>query len=116
MKKINLCIKHSLINANSEYNIKGILNFNKIMYFDNDIKMIIDLENKIMYRIKDKEEIILNFNDLKCTIYDKMNNINLEMEIDVLKIEVDNERFYVKYRLNENEICVYEIKIINEIY
>ena len=55
MGKVNLYIKYCLRNEKIEYNIKGILQDKILKYKDNDSKMIFNLKNKTLNRIKDDE-------------------------------------------------------------
>lgn len=59
MGKVNLYVKTCLINEINEYNIKGILQNNIIKYHDNDAKMIINMKNNTLERIKKKKDIYL---------------------------------------------------------
>ena len=112
MGKVNLLVKYCLINNKNEYNIKGILINNKIKFLDNENKMILDLELDTLKRITLNEEILFDFKNKKCFIVDKTSNSKLSFEIEVLSNKKENNDFYVKYRIIENEIFEILIRII----
>ena len=112
MGKVNLYIKSCLINKNFEYNIKGILQDKIIKYYDNDVKMIINLNNKTLERIKNEEKYLFDFNNKLCII--KTKEFELSFPIKVIDLNVDNNLFYVKYQI-DNNLYEYNIKVLEEI-
>ncbi len=110
MGKVNLYIKYCLRNEKIEYNIKGILQDNKLKYKDNDSTMIIDLKNKTLNRIKDNQEYLFDFINSKC--YINYNNTSILLPINVIKYEFNNNIF-VKYQI-ENDNFEIKIQIMEE--
>ena len=102
MAKINLLVKYSLRNLKNEYNIRGIYKDNVIKYKDNDSIIVINLNNNILEKYKNGENILFDFNDNKCYIDDCYININ------VIKLINKNKLFYVKYKIDKN---LFEISI-----
>ena len=97
MGKVNLYIKYCLRNEKNEYNIKGILQDNKLKYKDDDSIMIFDLKNKKLNRIKDNQEYLFDFVNSNC--YINYNNTNILLPINVIKNEIDNNNIVVKYQI-----------------
>ena len=112
MGKVNLYIKSCLINEEMEYNIKGILQDNKIKYQDKDAKMIIDMNNNILERIKKEERYLFDFNNNICIT--KTSKFEVSIPIKVLKCNNKNNMFFVKYQI-ENNLYEYKINILEEI-
>ena len=112
MGKVNLYIKSCLINEKMEYNIKGILQDKIIKYYDKDSKMIIDLNNKSLERIKKGEKYLFDFNNNICIT--KTNEFELSFPIKVIDLNIDNNMFYVKYQI-DNNLYEYKIKVLEEI-
>ena len=113
MGKVNLYIKSCLINEEMEYNIKGILQDNKIKYQDKDAKMIIDMNNNILERIKKEERYLFDFNNNICIT--KTSKFEVSIPIKVLECNnKNNNMFFVKYQI-ENNLYEYKINILEEI-
>ena len=111
MGKVNLYVKTCLINEINEYNIKGILQNNIIKYHDNDAKMIINMKNNTLERIKKEERYLFDFNNNICIVNSE--DLNLSFPIKVLDIS-NNNIFYVKYYIGNN-LYEYKIKVLEEI-
>ena len=58
MGKVNLLVKYSLINQKVEYNIKGILIDQKLVFLDSSDKMIFDFRNLTFERIEEEIQFI----------------------------------------------------------
>ena len=112
MGKVNLYIKSCLINKKMEYNIKGILQSNIIKYQDKDSKMIINLNNKTLERIKKEDKYLFDFNKNIC--YITTNEFKTSFPIKVIDLNIENNIFYVKYQI-DNNLYEYKIKVLEEI-
>ena len=104
--KVNLLVKSCLRNEKKEYNIKGILNENAIKFRDDSKIMIINLNNKTLERINNKEKYFFNFKKENCKISTK--EFEMQIPIKVVKCTIQNNNFYVKYQIDED---YYEIDI-----
>ena len=71
--------------------------------------MIIDFKNKYIKRIKKESEIKIDFLNEMCTIID--NNLKVNLKIKVIEINIKDNNFLVKYKI-ENDYFKIEIKII----
>ena len=71
--------------------------------------MVIDLKNKCLQRIKKDSEIKIDFINEVCIVIE--NNLKLNFKIEVLKINIKDNNFLVKYKI-ENDYFEIEIKII----
>ena len=71
--------------------------------------MVIDLKNKCLQRIKKDSEIKIDFINEECSVIE--NNLKLNFKIEVLKINIKDNNFLVKYKI-ENDYFEIEIKII----
>lgn len=108
MGKVNLLVKYCLINREVEYNIKGILINNQIKFLDNENKMILDLSYNTLKRITNSEEIVFDFLNKNCQVFDKTSNNKISFQIEVISLENINNYFYVKYKIEED---LFEVKI-----
>lgn len=104
MGKVNLLVKYCLRNQEFEYNIKGIYQNNKIKYNDETGIVVIDLNNNILERYSNNEKIIFDFNNKKCYI----DSLNVFFDINVINFINEKNKFYVKYKLENDS---FEIKI-----
>ena len=71
--------------------------------------MIINLDKKTIYRIKNNEEFIFDFNNNICTII--YNQIKLELKLKVLELKIVKNYFFVKYKIEEDCFQI-EVKCI----
>lgn len=111
MGKVNLLVKYCLINKKVEYNIKGIFLDNKIKFLDDSNKMFLDLNLNILKRETKNEEIVFDFFNEKCQIFDKNSNNKISFQIEVISLENKNNYFYVKYKI-EDDFFIINIKIL----
>ena len=99
--KLNITLKHDGIIENKEF--EGTFEDNRIIYND-DVKVIIDLENEKIERISDDYKVELDFNNDKCRIYvkeiDDYLNLNLVKEKYEHKENILNIAYYIE---NEKE-------------
>ena len=112
MAKVNLCINYCLRNEKLEYNIKGILQNNKLKYKDILSLIIIDLNNKTLNKINKNEEYLFDFDNNNCLI--KYQNMAVNLPIKVLNKEIGSKYIFIKYKI-ENDIYEIKINIMEEI-
>lgn len=102
-------------NDNIDIFINGILNKNKIIYKENDVKVTIAvLSNKIlMNRLHKNYEIDLTFEKGKTTyaIY-KLKEYNKEFKLTIktTKLDIDEKSISINYRLEE-ELFSFKLEI-----
>ena len=84
--KLNITLKHDGIIENKEFD--GTFLNNRIIYND-DVKVIIDLENKRIERISDDYKVELDFINDKCRIYVK--EIDNYLNLNVIKEKYENK-------------------------
>ena len=72
--------------------------------------MEIDFKNKIIRRVKELEEIIINLNNNTCLV--NSNGLECSFDIEVLKLCISKKNFLVIYKIESNYFAL-EIKIIN---
>ena len=106
MAKVNLFIEYCLRKEKIEYNIKGIYKDNKIKYKDDKSIIVINLNNNILEKYQNENKIVFDFNNQKCYL----DNYNIDLNIDVIKIINDENIFYVHYKI-ENDSFEIKIKI-----
>lgn len=71
--------------------------------------MIVDLKNKKINRIKQYEEIQLDFSNKLCTVLS--DNLKFDLDLDLININITKNIFFVKYNISSDCFEV-EIKII----
>ncbi len=108
MEKVNLIVKCCLINKKYEYNIKGILKDNKLIFFLENNKMIL-YHNNILKRETIEEEILFDFKKEICQIKDKKTKKNIDFPIKVKKLINNNNTFEVLYQILDDK---FKIEII----
>ena len=111
MGKVNLLVKCCLINGNFEYNIKGILRNNELIFTFENSKMHLNLVSNVLEKETKGTLVILDFNNSKCLYILKENNKKLEIPIEVLELENIDNLFKVKYKNIDNTFLLI-IKII----
>ena len=111
MGKVNLLVKYCLINKKVEYNIKGIFLNNQIKFLDDSNKMFLDLNLNILKRETKNEEIVFDFLNEKCQIFDKNSNNKISFQIEVISLENKDNYFYVKYKI-EDDFFIINIQIL----
>lgn len=100
---------------NIDLDIIGIINKNRIIYKENDIKVtIVVLNNKIlMNRLHNNYEIDFIFENGKKTnaIY-KLKEYNKEFKLDIIttKLNVSKKEIYINYNLEE-KLFSFKLKI-----
>jgi len=103
MGKVNLLVKYCLINEKNEYNIKGILVNDVIKYLDRENMMFLYLKENKLKRETKESEIVFDFNEGICCIKNKQDNNLINFKIIVQELKNDNNNFYVKYKIVEDE-------------
>jgi len=103
MGKVNLLVKYCLINKKNEYNIKGILTKDELKFLDDENMMIINFKNNTLKRITEESEILFDFSMKTCHLLDKNSNNKVSFKIDLLEFSKNNNYFYVKYSIQEDE-------------
>lgn len=103
LAKIN--IKYSLKTKDNiiEKNILGLKRGNKIIYKDDNYTINLHLLDNQITMERTNEESILKIslgNINSCTYYIKNYNINLNLEIKLIKLKIDDYKIYFKYKLN----------------
>ena len=111
MGKVNLLVKYCLINKENEYNIKGILINKELKFLDNNNIMILNLGNNTLKRITKDSKILFDFNKNECIILDDKNN-TISFNINVLEFIKNDNYFYVKYCIVQEEVFEIMIKIL----
>ena len=111
MGKVNLLVKYCLINKKVEYNIKGIFLNNQIKFLDKDNIMLLDLNFNTLKRETKNEEIIFDFLNKNCCVFDKNSNNRIVFQIEVISLENKDNYFYVKYKIADDFFEI-SIKII----
>ena len=105
-------IRLNLDNKLEELEKEVILNNNLITYFDNDIKMIINLENGEIIRENNEYLSLIKPIDNSIIITLKDHQFIVNKEIKIIDQKIVNNYFYLKYLLvDENIINEYEIKL-----
>ena len=105
-------IRLNLDGKKSEFEKEVIYKDNTITYFDNDIKMIINLNKGEIVRENNDYHSLIKVSDNKVVITLKSHNIMFDKEIRILDKKIVNNYFYLKYLLvDENIINEYEIKL-----
>ena len=105
-------IRLNLDGKKSEFEKEVIYNDNAITYFDNDMKMIINLNKGEIVRENNDYHSLIKVSDNKVVITLKSHNIMFDKEIRILDKKIVNNYFYLKYLLvDENIINEYEIKL-----
>ncbi len=110
MGKVNLLVKYCLRNENYEYNIKGILNKDQIVFKTLDSKMILKKDLEELTRITDNLELNFLFQEEKCLIKEKNSHKTLSLNLKVLEILNNDNYFKVKYKIDNDEFLI-DIKI-----
>ena len=111
MGKVNLLVKYCLINEKIEYNIKGILQNQKLKFYDLKSTMVLDLKLNTLERKLDDSVILFDFLQKECIILDKSNNQQIKFFIEVLELKNEKSEFFVKYKFDNNYFEIL-IKII----
>ena len=111
MKKKAL-IKTNMDNKENIINIDVIINNNIISYFDNDIKMQIDLKSGLIYRYNNDYHITINPN-LECINIELLaNKTSFDKNIKIIDYKIKDNYYYIKYFLvDENVINEFELNI-----
>ena len=97
--RIKTIVTNKSLNEENSFETKGILSNNIITYYENDIKMSLDLKERVLKRRTNDYEIILDFLKKKCFYI--MNNNTITLDIKVNEI---NDEFYVDYEIEDNRI------------
>lgn len=102
MEKINLNI---LLLSNDERikkNIDGILEDNRIIYIDEDVKTEIDLVNKKLNRDSSLYNIQIDFDNNICKYYLKSHNLNMDLNIINQSFIYNDNNIKIKYQIEDN--------------
>jgi len=96
----------------------AILNKDKLTYVKNNIKHTIINKNKDIILIRENKDFknILTFSQNRSILSEyiiKENNLSVFIEIETIKIEKEENRIYIKYKIVESDI-IYEYKITME--
>jgi len=111
MKKKAL-IRLNLDNKKEEIKKDVIYKDNIISYFDNDIKMIINLSKSEIEREDNEYHSLIKPLENTIIITLKAHNMKFNKDIKIIEIINENNRFYLKYLLvDENIINEYEINL-----
>lgn len=109
MSKIKINVYSKLNNKENNIDLNAIIIDNKIKFKDKDI-FIIDLKNKTLLKDNKESLIELNFIKNKAIILVKSMNLEFKKDIKVIKLEIKDNYFYVKYLLIDeniyNEYCI----------
>lgn len=106
MGKVNLLVKYCLINKEFEYNIKGILINNKIKFLDKENKMILDFSSLKLERITNDLDIVFDFKNSLCFIFDKISQLKTSFKIDLIKLINEKNYFYVNYKIDQEKFQI----------
>lgn len=98
--KLNITLKHDGITEINEFN--GTFENNRIIYTD-DVKVIIDLDNKKIERTSDDYKLELDFNNDICRVYVKELDNYLNLNIMKEKYEHNDNTLNIVYCI-ENEM------------
>lgn len=110
-------IKLNILLNNEKKEIYGILKDNRIVYSENNIKTIIDLNKLNLIREANEYKIELDLNSNKGIYYLKEYNIKMELEIKVNNLKITEKSIIIEYIIkndNQNEEII-EYKVNYEI-
>lgn len=96
---VKTIINNINLNEKNSIETKGILSDDTIIYYDNDIKMSLNLKERTLKRRTNDYEIILDFLKNKCFYAMNGNTITLDIKINEI-----NDSFYVDYEIENNRI------------
>ena len=107
-------------NNKNEYNLLGEYDkdANTISYYESNTirsKYVLDLNNKILIKDNIDYKITLIFDENRITaneIFLKKENKTLTISIKTLKMNIDSNLIYIKYKIVEsNEVIEYKLEI-----
>lgn len=115
---IRIKIKSKLVNItekeNYEFEVKGIRNNGKISYCYDNVKYMIKYNKEEVILVRESDEFINSFvfnkAKSKSNYLLKENGYDMDMDIEVKKIEILDNYIYVKYEIMDTS-CEYEFKI-----
>ncbi|MBR1376323.1 MAG: hypothetical protein IJ565_00710 [Bacilli bacterium] len=110
MQKISLKIEFHSDDMEYLKEFDGTIEENRIIYNEDGIKMMIDLNNNIIARENDDFKIEIDLSSNKCTYYLKEHHLETTLEVESKIIKKDN-KILIEYFLIDNR----ENKIIYNI-
>ena len=114
MSKINIDLKLTTNEEKISKKISGIIDHNRIVYIDDNVKTTILLNDIITLKREAKDYIIkLVFDNKESSEYTLLKyKTVLPIKVKVLKINREDNYLYLKYQLNiQNEDSVYELEL-----
>jgi len=114
MAKIGINVYTNMDNVIENKNINAIVDNNVIKYIDSDNnKFIVDISNNVLIKENDEFIIKIEFSRNFISIILKEYSKEYIKEIETLAIEHNDNSYYVKYKLiDENIINEYKVKFI----
>lgn len=107
--------KNIKIKLNDTQNLTiAIIKYNKIIYKEENTKVIIDIKNQIMQRSNEQYDILFVFNKnikTKGYIHLKNENTKFDLIIETIDIIINNNYIKIIYKLNE-QIFIYELEVL----
>ncbi len=111
MKK-KAIIKYKLYGETKEEQKEVIYQNNRITYFDDDIKTIVDLNRNTILRENKEYKYVIDFSKDFIIFHLNVDCVDLKIQIRIIEKKCNDEYLYIKYLLvDENITNEYEIKL-----
>ena len=110
--RINSCLINETKNEENVCNTNGILIKNKIVYYDSEIKVTIDIseDNIVINRYTDNSNYIyLSFNKDKSICKCYTNNKFVELNINLLELSIKGNVILVKYEVENTDVLFFKL-------